>query len=79
MNEYNMGYKTDVDFLLEIETIVNEKQLNHFEALLFYIEQNDLEIETIAKLVKTNQNLKTKIRETCESLNLVEKTAKLPV
>jgi hypothetical protein len=74
-----MNIRTDEDFLKEIETIVSEKAITYYEALLYYVEENDIEIEVAAKLIKNNANLKSKIRENCEAINLVEKTTKLPV
>jgi hypothetical protein len=74
-----MNIKTDIDFLNQIEHIVAEKQISYYDAILHYIEIYNIEIDVIASLVKNNINLQSKIREDCESLNLVEKTHKLPV
>lgn len=66
---------------LEIEKIVEETGISYLDASLKYIEENDLEMETIAKLIKQNKTLKEKMQEECENLNLVErgKNNKLPL
>jgi len=48
------------------------------DALVHYSEYNDIEIETIADLVKKIPVLKLSLLEEAEKLNLVEKSAKLP-
>lgn len=72
--------KTSSDFNKEIESIVREKNVEYFEAVLYYCEVNNIEVETAAALVKQNQVLKAKIQIEAESINMVKRTtARLPI
>lgn len=71
--------KSPVEFTQDIEVLVREKKIDYFEAIMIYAEIKNLEIETVASLVKQNQIIKAKLADECESLNLIEKTNKLPI
>ena len=71
--------KTNEDFIREIEIIVKTKNIDFFEAVLHYCEINNVEVETAASLVKQNSALKAKIQFEAENLNLMKKTARLPI
>ena len=65
------------EFFLKIEDIVNDTKMGYMDSVLYYCEQNEMEPETAATLI--TGKLKQKIREEAEDLNLLPKTAKLPV
>lgn len=69
--------KSSNEFVATIENLVVEKQLNYLDAIMHYIESNELELESIADLIKNNPVLKSKLYHTCSTLNLVEKINKL--
>lgn len=71
--------KTPSEFSKEIEKIVFDKKLEYFDAIMFYVESNNLEIETVAALVKNNGIIKSKLQAECEKLNLIERSATLPI
>lgn len=71
--------KTNEDFIREIENIVKTKNIEFFEAVLYYCEVNNVEVETAASLVKQNSVLKAKIQFEAENLNMMKKTARLPI
>ena len=71
--------KSSVDFMQELDSIVIDKDIDYYEAVLHYMQSNDIEIETLAFYIKQIPTLKAKIQIACESLNLVEKSAKLPI
>lgn len=72
--------KTASDFNKEIESIVREKNIEYFEAVIHYCEVNNIEVETAASLVKQNQVLKAKIQIEAESVNMVKRsTPRLPI
>jgi hypothetical protein len=61
-----------------IEQIVKDKKIGYFDAVLWYCEQNGIEVETGAKLI--NSIIKKKIEAEASDMNyLKEKSAKLPV
>jgi hypothetical protein len=65
-------------FSMKIEQVVKEKRITYFDAVMWYCEENEIEIETGAKLI--NSIIKKKIEAECVQLNLMkEKQAQLPV
>lgn len=71
--------KSSSDFVKEIEKIVIQKQVDFFDAVLLYCEINNIEVETAAALVKQNSVLKAKIQYEAENLNMIRKSARLPI
>jgi ribulose 1,5-bisphosphate carboxylase large subunit-like protein len=72
--------KSSADFFKEIEKMVKEKNIEYFEAVLLYCEKNDIEVETIASVVKQNSALKSKIQIEAENLKMLKKSsARLPI
>jgi len=71
--------KTPSEFSLEIEKIVKDKALDYFEAVIYYCEMNELEVETAASFVKHNQVLKSKIQVEAENLNMMKRSGRLPI
>ena len=65
-------------FSMKIEEVVKDKRIGYFDAVLWYCEQHEIEIETGAKLINTI--IKKKIEAEASDMNcLKEKSAKLPV
>ena len=65
-------------FSMKIEQVVKDKRIGYFDAVLWYCEQNEIEIETGAKLINTI--IKKKIEAEASDANLLkEKSGKLPV
>jgi len=61
-----------VDFSYEIEKLVLNKSLSYIDAVIYYCEKNDLEVEVIAKMV--TGALKSKIKLEAEDLNFLPKS-----
>ena len=72
-------FLTPSKFSLEIEKIVMGENLNYIDAICYYCEINNLEIESIAKLI--SKPLKERIKYDALRLNFMKKTtkAKLPL
>lgn len=65
-------------FSMKIEEVVKDKRIGYFDAVLWYCDQHEIEIETGAKLINTI--IKKKIEAEASDMNcLKEKSAKLPV
>ena len=65
-------------FSLIIEEIVIEKRLSYMDAIVDYCDNNEMEIESAAKLVNTK--IKESIKLEASDLNLLkEKVIKLPI
>ena len=66
-----------IDLNLTIEGIVKEKELSYMDAVLHYAQVLELEPESMAKML--NQSITDKIEVEAQSLNMLKKTAKLPL
>ena len=66
-------------FAMEIENIVANEDMNYIDAICYYCEINNLEIESVTKLV--SKPLKEKLKWDAQELNFMKKTsrAKLPL
>jgi hypothetical protein len=68
---------TSQKFSLLIEQTSRDKRLSYMDAIVWWCEQNEMEIETAAKLI--NGVIKEKIRVEAQDLNYLEKSARLPI
>jgi uncharacterized protein YeaC (DUF1315 family) len=72
--------KTSSEFILEIEKLVKDKNIEYLEAVILYCEKNNLEVETVATIIKQNQIIKSKIQYEAENLKMVKRgSARLPI
>tara|TARA_X000000950_G_scaffold283025_1_gene382988 strand:- start:2127 stop:2420 length:294 start_codon:yes stop_codon:yes gene_type:complete len=71
-------FKTSSDFSQYIEKCSKESGAGYIDALVDYCLKQEIEMESVKKLLTTS--LKEKIKEEAESLNLLkEKSGKLPL
>ena len=71
--------KSPTQFMLEIDKLVEEKKMEYIEAVMYYCNENDIEIETAAALIKGSAKRKAKIQFEAENLNYLPKSGKLPI
>jgi hypothetical protein len=64
--------------LVEIQGYVNE-EVSYIDALVYYAETNNLEIDLIGEIIRRSPVLKSKVRDDAERLNMVERSTKLPI
>ena len=66
-------------FASDIEALVLKTRLNYIDAIVQYCEQNEIELDTVNKLV--SKPLKEKLKVEAMDLNFLKKTShgKLPV
>ena len=64
------------DFTITIEHIKKSKNMTYMDAIQYYCEQNNIELETIGKLVQGA--LKQKVREEAENLHFMPKSTRIP-
>ena len=64
--------------LREISRYVNE-DVTYIDALVYYAETHNIEIEVIGEVIRRSQIMKAKVYEDAEKLNLVEKAQRLPI
>ena len=72
-------FLTPQKFAIEIEAIVANEDMNYIDAICYYCEINNLEIESVTKLV--SKPLKEKLKYDAQELNFMKKTsrARLPI
>lgn len=68
---------TSQKFAMIIENTVKEKKLSYMDAIVWWCEKNEVEIEVVAKLC--NGVIKEKLRYEAQELNFMEKPARLPI
>ena len=69
--------QTPKKFSLEIENIAKEKRISHMDAVLDYCQKNEIEPDTVGRLI--TKGLKEKIEANARELNYLEKQATLPI
>ena len=72
-------FVTQQKFALDIEKIVVDEQLNYIDAIIHYCEINNIEVESVTKLI--SKPLKERLKWDAIRLNFMKKTsrAKLPL
>ena len=72
-------FVTPQKFALDIEKIVVDEQLNYIDAIIHYCEINNIEVESVTKLI--SKPLKERLKWDAIRLNFMKKTsrAKLPL
>ena len=66
-------------FLKEIERIRKTDNVQYMDAVLYFCEKNNLEVESVADIICENPMLHARIQEEAEELNYIEKTRRLPI
>jgi DNA-binding GntR family transcriptional regulator len=61
-------------FSEEIEKIVSSQKINYIDAIVFYCEENTIDLESIPKLI--SKPLKEKIKYEAMELNFLKKTSR---
>lgn len=67
------------DFFEKIELLVWQHDIDYIDAIVMYCEKNNIEVESIANLVKNNDVIKSKVQIEAENLNFLPKTARLDI
>jgi hypothetical protein len=70
---------TPQTFYADIEKLVSELNTDYMDAVIHYCDKNSIEIETAASIIKSNGKLKSIIQNEGEEVNLLPKTARLPL
>ena len=74
MIKFKQNSKT---FSMKIESIAKEKKISHMDAVLDYCEKNEVEPDTVGRLI--SKGLKEKIEANASDLHFLPKHAKLPI
>jgi len=66
------------DLCVILDGLVKTYKIPYMDAAIHYCEENGIEIETIAKAIKSNEKLRSKIQTEAEDLNfLTQKTSRI--
>lgn len=66
-------------FVEEIEILCRDKNIEYIDAIVFWCEKNNLEIETAAYWIKKDPVMRSKVQVEAENLNILKKGARLPI
>lgn len=66
-------------FVEEIEKLCRDKNIEYIDAIVFWCQKNNLEVETAAYWIKKDPVMKSKIQLEAENLNVLKRGARLPV
>jgi len=66
-------------FVEEIEILCRDKNIEYIDAIVFWCEKNNLEIETAAYWIKKDPAMKSKVQAEAENLNILKRGARLPI
>jgi hypothetical protein len=69
-----------INFSQEVRKICQEKSMEYIDAVVYWCERNNVEIEYAAALInKKDSVIMSHIQTEAENLNILKKTAKLPI
>ena len=71
--------RSSSEILRGIEKIVSDKELTYIDAAIHYAEQHNMEVESVANVIKMSTVVKAQIQLEAEGLNFLPKTAHLPI
>lgn len=69
----------NVSFIEEIEKICSAKNIEYIDAIVIWCEKNNLEVEVAAGWIKKDPVMKSKVQAEAENLNILKRSARLPV
>ena len=61
-------------FSTEVEGLVKEDAMSYSDAIIHYCDLNDIELETVPKLI--SKSLKEKLKYEAQQLNFIKKTSR---
>lgn len=67
------------NFIKEVLSLVESHNMDYMDAVIHYCEQNNIEIDAVAAIIKNSPIIKSKIQDEAEELNYLPKTNKLPI
>ena len=67
-------FMTTARFSQEVEKVACENTMNYIDAIVFYCEKNEIEIESVPKLI--SKPLKEKLKYDAQKLNFMKKTSR---
>ncbi len=69
----------NANFVEEIEKLCKSKNIEYIDAIIFWCQKNNLEVETAAYWIKKDPVMRSKVQLEAENLNILKRGARLPV
>lgn len=66
-------------FIKEVERLVMKHRLDYMDAVIHLCEENNMEVEAAATIIRNNIRIKSKLQAQAEDLNYLPKSSRLPV
>jgi hypothetical protein len=66
-------------FYKEIDSLVKKHRLSYLDAVVFFCEKNEIEMETAASMISGNYRIKSSLQMEGEELHFLPRSAKLPI
>jgi hypothetical protein len=63
----------------EVEVLCRTKNMDYIDAVVLWCENNKLEVEYAASLIRKDPVIKEKIQVEAENLNILKRGARLPI
>jgi hypothetical protein len=80
MTELKLNKTIDTNnFYKEIDSLVKRHNLKYIDAVVYFCEKNEIEIETAASMISDNYRIKSSLQLEGEELHFLPRTAKLPI
>lgn len=70
---------TSDKFIKEVERLVMKHRLDYMDAVIHLCEENNMEVEAAATIIRNNIRIKSKLQAQAEDLNFLPKSSRLPV
>jgi hypothetical protein len=67
-------FMTTAKFSQEVEKMAHEQSMNYIDAIVHYCETNEIELESVPKLI--SKPLKEKLKYDAQKLNFIKKTSR---
>lgn len=65
--------------MTEIELFCRKNDLSYIEGVVFWCEKNNVDVEYVASIAKKDKLFRSKLKNEAENLNILKKSAKLPI
>jgi len=80
MSELKLAKAINTDkFYKEINILVKRHNMKYIDAVVFFCEKNEIEIETAAAMIASNYRMKSSLQMEGEELHFLPRSAKLPI
>ena len=66
-------------FYKEIDALVKKHKMTYLDAVVFFCEKNEIEMETAASMISGNYRIKSSLQMEGEELHFLPRSAKLPI